>query len=229
MIIAVIPARGGSKRILRKNIKDFCGMPAIAWSIQAALQSRCFDEVIVSTDDADIADIARQWGAAVPFMRPADLADDLTPTVPVIAHAVQYFLDMECSVEYACCLYPCAPLLQTDDLWAAFELLKASNVEYVYPVVEYPHPIQRAMRRMPEGSMRFICAEHELTRTQDLEKYFHDAGQFYFGKASSWVEHRKMHTTGVGMPIPSWRAVDIDTEDDWQRAELIFMAHRSQR
>lgn len=227
MRLAVIPARGGSKRIPRKNIKPFCGKPMIAWSIEAALQSGCFDEVIVSTDDAEIADVARQRGAGVPFMRPADLADDLTPTVPVVAHAVRHCLDLGREVGYACCIYPCAPLLHIDDLKGAFELLRTLDVEYVYPVTEYPHPIQRAMRRMPDGSMRFVSPEHELTRTQDLEKLFHDAGQFYFGKASAWLGHKKMHTTGIGMPIPSWRVVDIDTEDDWKRAELIFMALRS--
>lgn len=227
MRLAVIPARGGSKRIPRKNIKPFCGKPVIAWSIEAALQSGCFDEVIVSTDDAEIADVARQWGAGVPFVRPAELADDLAPTVPVVAHAVQYCLDTGWSVGHACCIYPCAPLLHIDDLRGAFELLRTLDVEYVYPVTEYPHPVQRAMRRMPDGAMRFVSPEYELTRTQDLEKLFHDAGQFYFGKASAWLGHKKMHTAGIGMPIPSWRVVDIDTEDDWKRAELIFMALRS--
>ncbi len=227
MRLAVIPARGGSKRIPRKNIKSFCGKPMLAWSIEAALQSGCFDEVIVSTDDAEIADVARQWGAGVPFMRPADLADDLTPTVPVVAHAVKQFLDLGGGVRYACCIYPCAPLLHIDDLKGAFELLRVQNVEYVYPVTEYPHPVQRAMRRMPDGAMRFVSPEHELTRTQDLEKLFHDAGQFYFGKTSAWLGHKKMHTAGIGMPIPSWRVADIDTEDDWIRAELMFKTSRS--
>lgn len=227
MKLAVIPARGGSKRIPRKNIKPFCGKSMIAWSIEAALQSDCFDEVIVSTDDAEIADVARQWGAGVPFIRPADLADDLTPTVPVVAHAVNYCLDLGWRVEHACCIYPCAPLLHIDDLREAFELLMTLDTEYVYPVTEYPHPVQRAMRRMPDGAMRFVSSEHELTRTQDLEKLFHDAGQFYFGKASAWLEDKKMHTAGIGMPIPSWRVVDIDTEDDWKRAELAFMALRA--
>lgn len=226
MRLAVILARGGSKRIPRKNIKLFYGKPMIAWSIEAALQSGCFDEVIVSTDDAEIADVAKHWGAVVPFMRPANLADDLTPTVPVVAHAVKYCLDMGWGVEHACCIYPCSPLLHIDDLREAFELLKTLDVEYVYPVTEYPHPVQRAMRRMPDGSMRFVSSEYELTRTQDLEKLFHDAGQFYFGMASAWLQHKKMHTAGIGMPIPSWRVVDIDTENDWKRAELIFMALR---
>jgi pseudaminic acid cytidylyltransferase len=227
MRLAVIPARGGSKRIPRKNIRPFCGKPMIAWSIEVALKSGCFDEVIVSTDDAEIADVGRQWGAGVPFMRPVDLADDMTPTVPVVAHAVTYCLDLGWNVEHACCIYPCAPLLHIDDLREAFELFKTLDVEYVYPVTEYPHPVQRAMQRMSDGAMRFVSPERELTRTQDLEKLFHDAGQFYFGKVSAWLGHKKMHTAGIGMPIPSWRVVDIDTKDDWKRAELISMALRS--
>lgn len=222
MKIAVIPARGGSKRIPRKNIKNFLGRPMIAWAISTARESDLFDHIIVSTDDEEIAKLARDWGAETPFVRPANLADDLTPTVPVVAHTVKSCADLGWEIEYACCIYPCVPFLQVGDLVAAFDMLQKCNTDFVYPVTEYAHPIQRAMRQLPGGKMQFFSPEHELTRTQDLEKSYHDAGQFYWGKASAWLEHKKMHTAGLGMPIPNWRVVDIDTENDWKRAELVF-------
>jgi pseudaminic acid cytidylyltransferase len=222
MRIAVIPARGGSKRIPRKNIREFCGKPMIAWAITTALKSRLFDQVIVSTDDNEIADISKRWGAITPFVRPDELSDDLTPTVPVIAHAVRSLLEVGYLVDYACCIYPCTPFLQKGDLTSAFDLLQKNNADFVYPVAEYAHPIQRAMRMLSSGQMQFISPENELTRTQDLEKSYHDSGQFYWGKASAWLEHKRMHTDGLGMAIPNWRVVDIDSMDDWRRAEEIY-------
>jgi pseudaminic acid cytidylyltransferase len=222
MKIAVIPARGGSKRIPRKNIKNFCGRPMIAWSIKAALDSNLFDHIVVSTDDEEIAKIARDCGAETPFMRPTHLADDHAPTVPVVAHAIGACNQFGWSVDYACCIYPCAPFVQLEDLVAAFELIDDHKVDFVYPVSEYAHPVQRAMRRLPNGNMQFLSPQFELTRTQDLEKTYHDAGQFYWGRSAAWLENKKMHTDGLGMPIPNWRVVDIDSEDDWIRAEMIF-------
>ena len=222
MNIAVIPARGGSKRIPGKNIKSFSGQPMIIWAIETAKSSNLFDHIIVSTDDEEIATIARTWGAEVPFMRPSDLADDFTATVPVIAHAAKTCISYGWEVDYICCIYPCAPLLQLDDLVSAFDLLKAENVDFAYPVTEYAHPIQRAMRRLNNGKMQFIDPKNALARTQDLEKTYHDAGQFYWGKTSAWLEHKMMHTDGLGMPIPHWKVVDIDTTDDWKRAEILF-------
>lgn len=229
MKIAVIPARGGSKRIPRKNIKPFYGVPMIARTIEAALKSGLFEHVVVSTDDVEISAIAREAGAATPFPRPLSLADDLTPTVPVIAHAVQACTDLGWPVNLACCIYPCVPLLNIGDMARALELILSKDADFVYPVTEYAHPIQRAMRRLDSGQMVFFSSEHEMTRTQDLEKCFHDAGQFYWGRASAWLAHKKMHTAGIGMPIPHWRVVDIDSEDDWQRAELLFQALGAQR
>jgi pseudaminic acid cytidylyltransferase len=222
MNIAIIPARGGSKRISGKNSKLFCGKPMIAWAIGYALESKIFDKVIVSTDDDSIAEIARSAGAETPFVRPANLADDLTPTVPVIAHAVETCQAKGWAIEYACCIYPCVPFLQTSDLVNAFKLIRESNANFAYPVTDYAHPIQRAMRILPDGQMKFLQPEHELTRTQDLEKNYHDTGQFYWGKTSAWIARMKMHTDGVGMVVPNWRVVDIDTPDDWKRAELLF-------
>jgi pseudaminic acid cytidylyltransferase len=222
MNIAIIPARGGSKRIPRKNILPFCGKPMLAWSIAAARRSGLFEQVVVSTDDEAIAEVARAHGAVTPFVRPAELADDLTPTVPVVAHAVGACQALGWQVDHACCIYPCAPFVAVEDLVAALAMARLHDADFVYPVTEYAHPIQRAMRRLPSGQMQFLEPRHELTRTQDLEHTFHDTGQFYMGKAAAWLAHRKMHTDGLGMPIPSWRVVDIDTPDDWRRAELLF-------
>jgi pseudaminic acid cytidylyltransferase len=222
MKIAVIPARGGSKRIPRKNIKDFCGKPMIAWSIKVAQESKLFDRIIVSTDDKEIARIAKDSGAETPFKRPVDLADDLTPTLPVIAHAIASCIKLGWNVEYACCVYPCSPFLQVDDLVKAHKLAIDRKADFVYPVAEYAHPIQRAMRQLPNSTMQFYLPQFELTRTQDLEKSYHDAGQFYWGKTSAWLSNNKMHSDGIGMPIPNWRVVDIDSEDDWKRATIIF-------
>jgi len=222
MNIAVIPARGGSKRIPGKNIKNFCGRPMISWGIETAKNSNLFDHIIVSTDDEEIARIAIEWGAEVPFMRPPDLADDSTATVPVIAHAAEACIGYGWKVDYVCCIYPCAPLLQVSDLVAAYKLLKDRDVDFAYPITEYAHPIQRALRRLENGKVEFISPQNALARTQDLETTYHDAGQFYWGKTSAWLEHKMMHTDGLGMPIPHWKVVDIDTTDDWKRAEILF-------
>lgn len=224
MKIAVIPARGGSKRIPRKNILPFRGQPMLAWSIQVALNSGLFNHVIVSTDDDEIAEVARSTGAVIPFMRPVELSDDLTPTVPVIAHAVEASRKLGWDVSHACCIYPCAPTIHLDDLQLAAKMCLERDAHFVYPVTEYAHPIQRAMRRTEQGLMQLLQPEHEMTRTQDLEKTYHDAGQFYFGKAQAWRDGLRMHTAGLGLPIPSWRVVDIDTLDDWKRAELLVDA-----
>lgn len=222
MNIAIIPARGGSKRIPGKNVKLFSGKPMIAWAIGYALESNMFEKVIVSTDDEHIAQLARLAGAETPFMRPADLADDFTPTVPVIAHAVETCQSMGWIVENTCCIYPCVPFLQTSDLSDAFSLMQQSNAHFAYPVTDFVHPIQRAMRRLPSGKMELFQPDYELTRTQDLEKSYHDTGQFYWGKADAWKARMKMHTAGVGLVIPNWRVVDIDNLEDWKRAEILF-------
>lgn len=224
MRIAVIPARGGSKRIPRKNIKTFMGDPIISYSIRSAKDSKLFDAVIVSTDDDEIAQIAEEYGADVPFRRPADLADDLTATVPVIAHAVEAYSNLNAAnnVEWACCIYPCSPFIHPDDIKNAAKLAHSKDVDFVYPVTEYTHPVQRAMVMDNDGKMSFIMSECELTRTQDLPIAYHDTGQFYFGKAAAWIGHKRMHTDGIGMAVPHWRVVDIDTPDDWKRAEALY-------
>ena len=221
MNIAIIPARGGSKRIPRKNIKKFNGKPIIAWSILAAQKSELFDQIIVSTDDDEIKLISESYGANVPFIRPSNISDDHTPTATVIAHTIKKIDKLYQRVEYACCVYPCSPLLLPSDLIKAFSKLKSTGEDFIYPVVEYPHPIFRSMRKSKGGKMEFLYPQYELVRTQDLEKTFHDAGQFYWGRAEAWRELKKMHTDGIGMEVPSYRVADIDTKDDWRRAELL--------
>ncbi len=222
MKIAVIPARGGSKRIPRKNIRKFADQPMIAHAINAARQSGLFEHVVVSTDDEEVSRIAREWGAETPFVRPEELADDYTPTVPVVAHAITACRVLGWDVDYACCIYPGVPFIHADDLKRALELLQSSQADYSFPITEFPSAIQRALRRLPDGKMQPFYPEFELTRTQDLEPAYHDAGQFYWGKAEAWLTNEKIHRSGVGLPIPSWRVVDIDTPDDWTRAEIFY-------
>lgn len=229
MKVAVIPARGGSKRIPRKNIREFAGKPMIAHAIDAAQRCRLFDHVLVSTDDDEIASIALAYGADVPFKRPADLADDHTPTVPVIAHAIQTCRNMGWPVTHACCIYPGVPFISAEDLAAAHELLERSEAAYSFPVTEFPSAIQRALRRLPDGRMQPFYPEYELTRSQDLEPAYHDVGQFYWGRSDAWLTNNRIHGSGVGLPIPSWRVVDIDTPADWERAELLYKAFNGTR
>jgi pseudaminic acid cytidylyltransferase len=220
--IAIIPARGGSKRIPRKNIKLFAGKPMIAYAIETAKNSNLFEKIIVSTDDLEIAEIATKYRAEVPFIRPPELANDFAGTVPVIAHAISFCQNLGWKIENACCIYPCTPLMEFEDLKKAFEQLKSKNVDFVFPVCEFPSAIQRALKQNLNGTMEPFYPQFEQTRTQDLEKAYHDAGQFYFGKADAWTQEKKIHSGGIGLLIPSWLAVDIDTPEDWERAESIY-------
>lgn len=224
MNIAIIPARGGSKRIPRKNIKLFCGKPMIAHSIEIAIRSRLFDHVVVSTDDENIATIAEQSGAEVPFFRRSELADDATATAPVIADAVSRCAEMGWQADFVCCIYPCAPFVQPKDLFDALVLLKDSTAAFSFPITQYQNAVQRALRVKPDGTVSAFYPEFELTRSQDLEPAFHDAGQFYWGTADAWGRYSKIYEVGIGLVIPHWRVVDIDTADDWKRAELIYEA-----
>jgi pseudaminic acid cytidylyltransferase len=226
--LAVIPARGGSKRIPRKNIKSFAGKPMIAYAIEAALESGLFNRVIVTTDDNEIASLAKKYGAEAPFVRPADLADDHTPTVPVIAHAIGACEALGWQVSAACCIYPGVPFIRIDDLRDAWNLLEQGRAGYAFPVTEFPSAIQRALKRNDQGTIQPFFPECELVRTQDLEVAYHDAGQFYWGWRDSWFEYSRIHSHGVGLPIPNWRVVDIDTTDDWTRAELFHKAINTQ-
>ena len=220
MNLAIIPARGGSKRIPRKNIKNFNGKPMISWSIELAIESRVFDKIVVSTDDNEIQEIAIKKGAEVPFLRPKDLSDDHTPTAPVVKHVITELNQLGHNYKNVCCIYPCAPFIKPDDLKKSLQFLD-KGFDFVYPVIEYTHPIQRAMQKDLDGIMKFIQPSFELSRTQDLDKTFHDAGQFYWGKTLSWLSDKRMHSSGYGFEVPHWRFIDIDNPDDWQRAEIM--------
>jgi pseudaminic acid cytidylyltransferase len=221
--IAVIPARGGSKRIPRKNIRNFCGRPMIAWPIEAAKGSELFDRIIVSTDDAEIADVARQCGAEVPFVRPAKLADDFVGTTDVIAHAAAWALEWGWHVTAVCCIYATAPLLLSDDLLRGFSALRSRDWNYAFSATEFTSTIFRAMRWVPEGGVQMIFPEHALTRSQDLPITLHDAGQFYWGATHAWLAKARIFSeSSIPVLIPQSRSQDIDTEEDWIRAESLF-------
>lgn len=201
----------------------------IGYAINAARDSGAFDRVIVSTDDAEIAAIARDFGAETPFERPAELADDHTPTVPVIAHAIETVAAAGWPVGYAACIYPGVPMIDAGDLLRAFDaLIAADGAGYVFPVAPFPSPIQRALRRGADGRVAPFNPEHVGTRTQDLEPGYFDAGQFYWAAADTWCAGLNIHANGRAIVLPEWRVVDIDTPDDWDRAELLFGALRQQ-
>jgi pseudaminic acid cytidylyltransferase len=225
MKIALIPARGGSKRIPRKNIRPFCGKPMIAWSIDSALQSGCFDQVVVSTDDAEIAETARRCGAHVPFLRPAALSDDHTGTTAVVAHTINWFDAQGQMPDLVCCLYATAPFVTAADLQTGLQALIDTGSDYAFSVTSYAFPIQRAIRRTEAGRVEMFNTEHFNTRSQDLEEAFHDAGQFYWGRAEAWLQDRMIFAPGsIPVMLPRHRVQDIDTPEDWVRAEWLFKA-----
>lgn len=225
MRLAVIPARGGSKRIPRKNVRFFGGMPMIAWSICAARESRCFDRIIVSTDDAEIARIVKEYGAEAPFVRPAELSDDHTGTTPVIAHAIRWQAENGSTPDSVCCIYATAPFMEASDIRRGLHILDESGADYAFSVTSYPFPIQRAIRLTPEGRVAMFQPEHFNTRSQDLEEAWHDAGQFYWGRANAWLTGMPLFASGSApVPLPRYRVQDIDTTEDWQRAEWMFKA-----
>jgi len=223
MKLAIVPARGGSKRIPRKNIRPFLGVPLLARTIGLLQQSGAFDRIIVTTDDAEISAVAIEAGADVPFRRPAELSDDHTATLPVIRHALQEMERIAGTVQAACCVYPAAVLMDPADLVTAFVMLEQSNADYVFTATSFPFPIQRALRRAADGSCSMFWPEHRTTRSQDLEPAYHDAGQFYWGSRAAWLEQRPIFAERSRMLVlPRHRTQDIDTLEDWERAELIF-------
>jgi N-acylneuraminate cytidylyltransferase len=228
--VAIIPARGGSKRILRKNIKDFHGKPMIAWSIEAAKESACFDKIIVSTDDEEIADISKAYGAEVPFMRPASLSDDYVGTIPVIQHALDFLLKNDEVFDYACCLYATAPFLSANDIRLGLDLICTENCSYVFSVASYAFPIQRAIRVNKNGRVSMFNPEDYHKRSQDLVEAWHDAGQFYWGLVSAWRSGKMMFSDdSATVAVPRFRAQDIDTPEDWMHAEHMFQAYINNR
>jgi pseudaminic acid cytidylyltransferase len=222
MSIAIIPARGGSKRIPRKNIRDFCGKPMIAWPIEAAWASGCFDRIVVSTDDEEIAAVARAFGAEVPFMRPAKFAGDFTPTVPVIRHAFERLIEEGETAGKVCCIYPTAPLVQAVDI-ARGEGMLTAGADYAVSVTTFDYPIQRALMLQGSGMVAFEHPQFSGSRSQDLAERLHDAGQFYWGSREAWLAERRFFDGNtVGVKVQRRFVQDIDTPEDLDVAERLF-------
>jgi N-acylneuraminate cytidylyltransferase len=225
--IAIIPARGGSKRIPRKNIKEFCGKPMIAWSIEAARACKLFAHTIVSTDDPEISAVAKEWGAEVPFVRPPELSDDHTGTTEVVAHTLRWALDQGWPVSAACCIYATAPFVRGDDLIRGSAALESGHWRYAFSATEFGAPIFRAFQQLPNGGVRMFFPEHFSTRSQDLPVALHDAGQFYWGTTEAWLEKARIFTeSSLPVLMPRARSQDIDTPDDWAFAESLFKLSR---
>jgi len=224
LTVAIIPARGGSKRVPRKNVKPFCGKPMLAWPIEAAGAAQVFDTILVSTDDEEIARVAIGNGAEAPFRRPAELADDHAPTLPVIAHALDWLEKHRGPVEFACCIYPTAPFLDPQYLRQGLNILKTrTDAEFVLSVTSFPFTIFRALKRNPDDSVSMFWPENELKRSQDLPEAWHDAGQFYWGRKNAFLCRRGIFSARCyGVVLPRHLVQDIDTLEDWNVAEHRF-------
>jgi len=223
MRVAIIPARVGSKRIPKKNIKHFFGKPMIAWSIEAAIKSGCFDQIICTTDDDEIANIAQKYGAETPFLRPKDLSDDYIGTIPVIAHAIEHLQNNGNKIDLACCIYATAPFIQTIDLQNSLKQMLNNDLDFCFSATSFSFPIQRSIRIKSNNRCEMLDSEMFQKRSQDLEELYHDAGQFYWGTPQSWLEGRALFSNDT-MPyiLPRYRVQDIDSMEDWKRAELMF-------
>lgn len=225
--IAIIPARGGSKRILRKNVKLLAGKPAIAYPIELALNSGIFEQVIVSTDDAEIAEISRKYGAEVPFLRSPELSNDFTITVDVIADVAERLQDQGESFEYICCIYPVTPLLKVNRLKQALNTIESGKWDYVFPAIEFPAPIERGFKKGKSGLIEFDFPEFANTRTQDITKTFHDAGQFYFGKSEAWIEKKSiLNGNSTFIELAKNETLDIDDLEDWELVEKLISLNK---
>ncbi len=225
MNVAIIPARGGSKRIPGKNIKPFAGKPIIKYPIDAAVKSGLFEKVIVSTDSEHIAEIALDGGAEVPFMRPADLADDFTPTADVLFHALHWLHEHGLDIKYLCCIYSTTPFLQIKDIRRGYDLMCEMQVSSVFSVTTFSFPIFRALKINDKGRLEMFWPEHELTRSNDLPEAYHDAGQFYWLDGGKFLESKKLYTTdALPAVLPRYLVQDIDTPEDWETAERMFRA-----
>lgn len=223
--LCVIPARGGSKRIPKKNIKNFCGVPMIKRSIDAALVSNCFSHVIVSTDNLEIADYAVSVGADVPFVRPDVLSDDFTGTTPVVRHAIQTLLGNGYTFKAICCLYPTAPFIRSIDIIKGLEAWRQADDDVVvFSATSFAAPVQRAFGIDYSGRTFMFNPDEYLKRSQDLPAAFHDAGQFYWSSPARWMSELSLFSNSIPLLLPRWRVIDIDTHEDWQLAELMFTA-----
>ena len=224
-IIAIIPARSGSKRIIKKNIRPFHGKPIISYSIRTAQQSNIFDKIIVSTDSQEFADIANSYGAEVPFFRPASISDDLTDTATVLVHALNWFIQNEYTPEYFCCVYPTAPFIKPEHLIKGLNTLKKSSATIALSVISFPYPIFRALYIDDSGRIKMFWPEHETTRSNDLPIAYHDAGQFYWGKTEKFlIEKRLISSSSIPIILPRYLVHDIDSEEDWEVAEKMYLS-----
>ena len=223
MKLCVIPARGGSKRIPKKNIKHFHGKPIIAYSIEAALQSKCFDHVIVSTDDKAIANISLAYGAEVPFFRPLELANDFAGTLPVIKHAIEFYTNQHIDIDHVCCLYSTAPFVDAEILLSSYKKFLKSDVSYCFSVCEFNSPVQRSFVITEEGRVKMREPDFFNHRSQDMEPVFYDAGQFYWGTKQAFLD--ELPSFGeytLPYVLPKTKVQDIDTQEDWIIAEIMY-------
>lgn len=229
MNIAIIPARGGSKRIHRKNIKPFCGKPLIAYSIEIAIESQLFDQIIVSTDDQEIAEVAIHYGAEVPFIRPAALADDHTGTGDVVEHAIKKIQETNKQYDYLCTIYATAPLLQKKYLIEAYNKLKNSEAQQAFSVASMPFPIQRCFKVNGNGRCEMFQPENFFTRSQDLQEAYQDAGQFYWKNLTRPSTDITFGSESIPIILPRYLVQDIDTKEDWEQAELMYQLLQQRR
>ena len=221
-VLAIIIARGGSKRIPRKNIKEFCGKPIIAYSIEAALRAGCFDTVMCSTDDAEIADVAKQYGAEVPFFRSPETSNDFATTADVLREVIGEYEIRGQIFDYFCCLYPTAPFVSAEKIRYGFELMRKTDASGAIPVVPFSYPIQRALK-ITDDKISMVQPEYLLSRSQDLMKTYHDAGQYYWYKTSAFHENANlMMLNPVAIVTPEEEVQDIDTMEDWKLAEMKY-------
>lgn len=231
MIIAVIPARGGSKRIPRKNVRSFAGKPMIVWSIESARAAGLFDAILVSTDDNEIATVAEANGAEAPFRRPAELASDYAATLPVIAHAIEWFERHRGTVTLACCIYATAPFLEPGFLHNGLDLMQAHpDAEFAFSITSYASSIFRSFKCNHDGTVTMFWPEYEMARSQDLPKAWHDAGQFYWGRKEAFLTRPAVFSArSYAVVLPRHLVHDIDTPEDWEIAERLFQARHASR
>jgi pseudaminic acid cytidylyltransferase len=221
--IAIIPARSGSKRIPGKNIKEFCGKPMIGWSILEAINSECFDHIVVSTDSHEIAEIANSFGAETPFLRPKNISDDFTPIVTVMKHAISELLALSYKMTNIFCIFATAPFIRSNYIKSGLHQLTNNGCDYVFPVTTFSYPIQRSLIVNTDNTIRMLYPELSHTRSQDLDEAWHDAGQFYWGKFESWVEEKEIFKSDTQiLRLPRKLVQDIDTYEDWEYAEALF-------
>lgn len=224
-VVAIIPARGGSKRIPKKNVRPFAGRPMISYPIRAALDAGLFDKVIVSTDSEEIAEVARAQGADVPFLRPAELSDDRTATAPVLVHALAWLEAEGTPADYACCVYATAPFVRPSDLVEGLRILKAAKATTAFSVTTYAFPIFRSLKITDAGTLSMFWPEHRLTRSQDLPEAYHDAGQFYWMDVKRFIADPNLYSADARpIVLPRYLVQDIDTPEDWAMAEHMYHA-----